>query len=138
MLFISSTDFGVVESSASRQDTIRENLDFFSQCEYIIKECIQKQTWKQSAVKNKFSIANHIFAANGKDIQLIINTHVEASKIGRQIAEQVIDFQRRSGESSSRSSPDPDPESSLSLPIPRAEVHISKINTCVYIILINT
>ena len=31
----------------------------------------------------------------------MINTHVEASKIGRQIAEQVLDFQRRNGDSSS-------------------------------------
>lgn len=65
---------------------------------------------------------NYSSSANGKDIQLIINTHVEASKIGRQIAEQVIDSHRRGGESSSGSSPDPDPESSLSLPIPSAEV----------------
>lgn len=36
----------------------------------------------------------------------MINTHVEASKIGRQIAEQVIDSQRRGYESSSGNSPD--------------------------------
>lgn len=41
-------------------------------------------------------------------MQRLINTHVEASKIGRQIAEQVIDSQRRAGDSSSGSSPDPD------------------------------
>lgn len=62
------------------------------------------------------------FLANGKDIQLIINTHVEASKIGRQIAEQVIDSHRRRGDSSSGSSPDPDPESSLSQSLPSTEV----------------
>lgn len=63
-----------------------------------------------------------LFSANGKDIQLIINTHVEASKIGRQIAEQIIDSHRRAGESSSGSSPDPDPESSLSMSNPSTEV----------------
>lgn len=55
-------------------------------------------------------------------MQHIISTHVEASKIGRQIVEQVMDSQRRGGESSSSSSPDPDPESSLSLPLTSGEV----------------
>jgi hypothetical protein len=31
----------------------------------------------------------------------MINNHVEAAKIGRQIAEQVLDYQRRVGDSSS-------------------------------------
>lgn len=31
----------------------------------------------------------------------MINTHIEASKIGRQIADQVLDFQRRMGDVSS-------------------------------------
>lgn len=34
-------------------------------------------------------------------MQRMINTHIEASKIGRQIAEQVMDFQRRLGDVSS-------------------------------------
>lgn len=55
-------------------------------------------------------------------MQHIINTHVEASKIGRQIVEQVMDSQKRSGDSSSSNSPDPDPESSLSLPLTSGEV----------------
>ncbi|KAG5889664.1 hypothetical protein JTB14_007804 [Gonioctena quinquepunctata] len=62
--------------------------------------------------------------SNGKDIQLMINNHVEASKIGRQIAEEVIDSQRR-GDSSLGSSPGPDPESSLPLPMPSGESQIS-------------
>ncbi|XP_055701095.1 protein cycle isoform X2 [Phlebotomus papatasi] len=45
---------------------------------------------------------------NGREMHRMINTHVEASKIGRQIAEQVLDHQRRVGESSSESSPDPE------------------------------
>nr|XP_029734953.1 aryl hydrocarbon receptor nuclear translocator-like protein 1 isoform X2 [Aedes albopictus] len=44
---------------------------------------------------------------NGREIQRMINSHVEASKIGRQIAEQVLDHQRRIGDSSSESSPNP-------------------------------
>lgn len=36
-LNVFSTDFGIVESSASRQDGIRENLDFFSQCKNLIQ-----------------------------------------------------------------------------------------------------
>lgn len=60
-------------------------------------------------------------------MQRMINTHIEASKIGRQIADQVLDYQRRLGDLSSGkklkqsqiakllslyipdSSPDPDP-----------------------------
>lgn len=34
-------------------------------------------------------------------MQRMINTHIEASKIGRQIAEQVLDYQRRMGDVSS-------------------------------------
>nr|CAH7751330.1 unnamed protein product [Callosobruchus chinensis] len=62
--------------------------------------------------------------STGKDIQMLINNHIEASKIGRQVAEQVSDSQRIRCESSSGSSPDPD-ESSLSLPMTSGESHIS-------------
>lgn len=34
-------------------------------------------------------------------MQRMINTHIEASKIGRQIADQVLDYQRRMGDVSS-------------------------------------
>lgn len=34
-------------------------------------------------------------------MQRMINTHIEASKIGRQIADQVLDYQRRVGDISS-------------------------------------
>ncbi|EFA01256.2 cycle protein [Tribolium castaneum] len=54
---------------------------------------------------------------------ILINTHVEASKIGRQIAEQVMDSQRRGGELSSGGSPDSEAESTV--PISSAESHIS-------------
>lgn len=56
-------------------------------------------------------------------MQKLISTHVEASKIGRQIAEQAMDSQRQGGDSSSGSSPDLDPESSLT--VPSGEVSIS-------------
>ncbi|XP_058122930.1 basic helix-loop-helix ARNT-like protein 1 [Anopheles ziemanni] len=51
-----------------------------------------------------YEFFNH---SNGREIQRMINSHVEASKIGRQIAEQVLDHQRRMGDSSSESSPNP-------------------------------
>lgn len=51
-----------------------------------------------------YELFNH---SNGREIQRMINSHVEASKIGRQIAEQVLDHQRRTGDSSAESSPDP-------------------------------
>jgi hypothetical protein len=46
-------------------------------------------------------------------MQRLISTHVEASKIGRQIAEEVLDSQRHGGDSSSDGSPSPDAERSL-------------------------
>lgn len=43
--------------------------------------------------------------ANGsREITRYINSHLEASKIGRQIAEEVMDLQRKSVDSSSPSS----------------------------------
>lgn len=47
----------------------------------------------------------------------MINTHIEASKIGRQIAEQVLDYQRRLGDDASpdSSSSDADPTLTMSL-----------------------
>ncbi|XP_055378437.1 protein cycle [Condylostylus longicornis] len=49
--------------------------------------------------------------SNGREIHRIINSHIEASKIGRQIAEQVLDYHRRISDSSTESSPDPDSRS---------------------------
>ncbi|XP_044733956.1 protein cycle isoform X1 [Chrysoperla carnea] len=69
------------------------------------------RTVESSAVKLEGSMQTNFdffSQSNGRDMQRLINTHVEASKIGRQIAEQVIDSQRRAGDSSSGSSPDPD------------------------------
>ncbi|XP_035918129.1 aryl hydrocarbon receptor nuclear translocator-like protein 1 isoform X1 [Anopheles stephensi] len=54
-----------------------------------------------------YEFFNHSKFANGREIQRMINSHVEAGKIGRQIAEQVLDHQRRVGDSSSESSPNP-------------------------------
>lgn len=56
-----------------------------------------------------------IFLAAGRDMQRMINTHIEASKIGRQIADQVLDYERRLSDSSAESSPGPD--TSLLLPL---------------------
>lgn len=65
-----------------------------------------------------------LYKANGKDMQRMINTHIEASKIGRQIAEQVMDLQKQGRDSPINDSPsnNPDPESSL--PLPTADVRI--------------
>lgn len=38
-------------------------------------------------------------ATNGREMYRVINTHVEAIKIGRQIAEQVLDSHRKIEES---------------------------------------
>lgn len=42
----------------------------------------------------------------GRDMHRLISSHVEASKIGQQIADEVLDAQRR-GDSSTGSSPSP-------------------------------
>ena len=57
-------------------------------------------------------------------MQRLINNHVEASKIGRQIAEQVMDSHRRGDEASSGSSPGPDSEPS----VPVANNDVSKFS----------
>lgn len=46
-------------------------------------------------------------------MERLISSHVEVSKIGRQIAENVLDLQRRGEDSSSGSSPGPVVESAL-------------------------
>jgi aryl hydrocarbon receptor nuclear translocator-like protein 1 len=63
-------------------------------------------------------------------MQRLISTHVEASKIGRQIAEEVLDSQRRGGDSLSESSPSPDAERALPPQISQssAEVFVQMIN----------
>lgn len=53
---------------------------------------------------------------SGKEIQRIIHDHVEASNIGRHVAEQVLDTQssqRQEGDTPEESSPNSEPESSL-------------------------
>lgn len=39
-------------------------------------------------------------AANGRKMHRVINTHDEASKIGRQIAEEMLNYHRRARDSS--------------------------------------
>lgn len=63
-----------------------------------------------------------IVTGNG-GLERLISSHVEVSKIGRQIAEEVLDLQRRCEDSSSGSSPGPGPESTLL----NTEVRIIKV-----------
>ncbi|KAK1118961.1 hypothetical protein K0M31_013731 [Melipona bicolor] len=53
------------------------------------------------------------FTQSNGGLERLISNHVEVSKIGRQIAEEVLDLQRRGEDSSSGSSPGPGPESAL-------------------------
>lgn len=57
-------------------------------------------------------IFQKIILGNG-GLERLISSHVEVSKIGRQIAEEVLDLQRRGEDSSSGSSPGPGPEPAL-------------------------
>uniref|UniRef100_A0AAR5P4Z5 Cycle n=1 Tax=Dendroctonus ponderosae TaxID=77166 RepID=A0AAR5P4Z5_DENPD len=75
------------------------------------------------------NIENYEFFSNvyDKDIQTAINSHVEASKIGKQIAELLMDSQRRNPDSCSNS---PSPESSISgLPNGDAQISTSVSNS---------
>ncbi|XP_076288980.1 basic helix-loop-helix ARNT-like protein cyc isoform X3 [Lasioglossum baleicum] len=53
------------------------------------------------------------FTQSNGGLERLISSHIEVSKIGRQIAEEVLDLQRRGEDSSSGSSPGPGPEPSL-------------------------
>ncbi|XP_053974744.1 basic helix-loop-helix ARNT-like protein 1 isoform X1 [Hylaeus volcanicus] len=53
------------------------------------------------------------FTQSNGELERLISSHVEVSKIGRQIAEEVLDLQRRGEDSSSGSSPVPGPEPTL-------------------------
>ncbi|XP_017773829.1 PREDICTED: protein cycle isoform X2 [Nicrophorus vespilloides] len=56
-----------------------------------------ESTGKSDEIQENFD-ANFFTQTNGKDMQQMISNHIEASKIGRQIADQMMDSQRR-GES---------------------------------------
>ncbi|XP_018402114.1 PREDICTED: aryl hydrocarbon receptor nuclear translocator-like protein 1 [Cyphomyrmex costatus] len=53
------------------------------------------------------------FTQSNGGLERLISSHVEVSKIGRQIAEEVLDLQRRGEDSSSGSSPGPATETGL-------------------------
>ncbi|KZC05014.1 Aryl hydrocarbon receptor nuclear translocator-like protein 1 [Dufourea novaeangliae] len=53
------------------------------------------------------------FTQSNGGLERLISSHIEVSKIGRQIAEEVLDLQRRGEDSSSGSSPGPGPEAAL-------------------------
>ena len=53
------------------------------------------------------------FTQSNGGLERLISSHVEVSKIGRQIAEEVLDLQRRGEDSSAGSSPGPGPETAL-------------------------
>ncbi|CRL00054.1 CLUMA_CG013341, isoform B [Clunio marinus] len=83
-----------VEFMIAKNNVILSELRNFDQCR------------GNESNENNYDFFNQ---SNGREMQRMINTHIEASKIGRQIAEQVMDYQRRIGDASSGSSPDPDP-----------------------------
>lgn len=56
-------------------------------------------------------------------MQRMINTHIEASKIGRQIADQIIDSQKR-GDLSNEGTPEPEAVPSVT----NTEVRTNKYN----------
>nr|BAJ16354.1 CYCLE [Thermobia domestica] len=102
------SDIRVVESSAVRSEgssQSQENFDFFNQSNGML---------------------------GGREMQRLISSHVEASKIGQQIADEVLDAQRR-GDSSTGSSPSPGLETILGAageaPVVNSLSQISTTNT---------
>ncbi|GLG98698.1 Period circadian protein [Gryllus bimaculatus] len=104
----------VAESTLLRPEcTSHTSFDYFSQCELRSPAMQGRQGWLAGkylefcyypTVRDDMSSGSMaaVAAANGgRDIQCLIKTHVEASKIGRQIAEAVLDTQRRGSDSSS-------------------------------------
>ncbi|KAK7863688.1 hypothetical protein R5R35_003076 [Gryllus longicercus] len=96
----------VAESTLLRPEcTSHTSFDYFSQCELRSPAMQGRQGWlADPTVRDDMSSGSMaaVAAANGgRDIQCLIKTHVEASKIGRQIAEAVLDTQRRGSDSSS-------------------------------------
>lgn len=47
----------------------------------------------------KITVESFVLATNGREMHWVINTHVEAIKIGRQIAERALDSHRKTEES---------------------------------------
>ncbi|XP_076241212.1 basic helix-loop-helix ARNT-like protein cyc isoform X3 [Calliopsis andreniformis] len=64
---------------------------------------------EDSSVQGNFDY----FTQSNGGLERLISSHVEVSKIGRQIAESVLDSQRRGEDSPSGSSPGPGPEAAL-------------------------
>ncbi|XP_011495285.1 PREDICTED: protein cycle isoform X2 [Ceratosolen solmsi marchali] len=78
-----------------------------------IEYLIAKNSAVFSDTRQVESSASRSEGGNG-ELERLISSHVEVSKIGRQIAEEVLDLQRRSDQdSSSGNSPTPAPESTL-------------------------
>lgn len=57
---------------------------------------------------NSFRFTRRKIIVDNGGLERLISSHVEVSKIGRQIAEEVLDLQRRGEDSSSGSSPGPE------------------------------
>lgn len=85
-------DVNQYENTVGEQST--SNFDFFNQCKFFC-----------TLIKIDRSINCAFVTANGREMQRFINTHVESSKIGSQIAEEVLESQRL-GDSPSNSSPE--------------------------------
>ncbi|KAG5675638.1 hypothetical protein PVAND_005526 [Polypedilum vanderplanki] len=65
---------------------------------------------------------------NGREMTRMINVHIEASKIGRQIAEQVLDYQRRMGDDASPDSSSSDPDPTLAMSLADEGNHLASMN----------
>lgn len=110
-MIVFSNDSRSITSSGNRSEdsSVQGNYDYFAQSEWniYIYICVII-LWLYLTWLNSFSFhEKNIIVGNG-GLERLISSHVEVSKIGRQIAEEVLDLQRRGEDSSSGSSPGPE------------------------------
>ena len=80
---------------------------------------------------------NFTKAGNGSGLERLISSHVKVGEIGRRIAEEVMDIQRRSEDSSTNSSPCLRPPSSLTTEVKKSLDPID-IDMFIFLTIINT
>lgn len=84
---------------------MQDNYDYFTQSKYDLK--LYPFAYHNIIIKVIEIAYFFIILVGNGGLERLISSHVEVSKIGRQIAEEVLDLQKRGEDSSSGSSPGP-------------------------------
>lgn len=100
-------------NNRSEDSSVQGNYDYFTQSKCDLKRAFMRRLrWSKQLIEESCLISCKCLIGNG-GLERLISSHVEVSKIGRQIAEEVLDLQRRGEDSSSGSSPGPATETGL-------------------------